>query len=397
MEDLGEGVISLINQIYTNMIPMTEAISAQIVSRINVVAAIGATLYIFGNLIKQIYYNEEINFLPYMRPFLVLMIIPLSPTITEGIDAISTEIRNAMNGSNAQISQRIEKNSELMQAAIDKKWDKIGNDETLYEQTFGNSRSDDDSGMFPIADDIKLMFGKSTDQLKIALVILIQNLLVTLMYVAEAALLLMSLCYRLILKMGFPIAITLTIFPGFTNNFISWFGKYINFSLLPSVAAMYSTISFALLDLYLQTDPADVVSGSDTQSPEFLGFAYIGILVLSLVGYLFVPSMTAMLVSVGGVGQIMGGSTRAVNAAGNTAYRSLSKAAERMDKMANRALERSGFGHAYSASVVNSPVINKAAAGKQESSAPMSGTPSVVSVKAVSSGTKKDKKTKATV
>ncbi|MGM9512464.1 type IV secretion system protein [Larkinella sp. GY13] len=340
MEDIGEGVIALINQIYANMIPTTEKMVALIISKINVVAAIGATLYIFANLIKQVYYNEEINFLPYMRPFLILMLIPISPTITDGIDTLSNEIRIAVNGSNSEISKRIESNSKLMQEAIDKKWDKIGNDEQLYEQTFGNERSQDDSGVFPISDDLKLMMGRSTDQIKIALVLLLQNLLITIMYIAEAALLLMSLCYRLILKMGFPIAITLTIFPGFTNNFITWFGKYINFSLLPAVAAMYSTIAFSLVDLYLQSNSADVVSGSDTQSPEFLGFAYIGILILALTGYLFVPSMTSMLVSIGGVGQIMGGTTRAVSQGAGTAARSLGGAAEKLGKVEKASTER---------------------------------------------------------
>ena len=330
MEDIGQGVIALINQIYNEMTPMTESIASLIISKINVVAAIGAILYIFGNLIKQIYYNEDINFLPYMRPFIILMLIPLSPKITDGIDEISNQIRNSVNGNNVQIAERIEKNSKNMQDAIDRKWDKIGNDEELYQSTFGTSKSEDNGGLFPIADDIKLLMGKKSDELKIAMILIIQNLLVTLMYIAEAALLLMSLCYRLVLKMGFPIVITLTIFPGFTNNLINWFGKYLNFSLLPAIAAMYSTIAFGLLDLYLSTDPVDVASGSDTQSPEFLGFAYIGILVLSLIGYLFVPSMTAMLVNVGGVGQIMGGSTRAVTAAGSTAYNGMSSAATKM-------------------------------------------------------------------
>lgn len=364
MEDIGQGVIGLINQIYNEMIPMTEQISAMIVGKVNIIAAIGATLYCFGNLIKQVYYNEEINFLPYMRPFLVLMLIPLSPTVTEGIDKVSTEIRQAVNGSNAKIAERIEKNSEKMQEAIDKKWDKIGNDEALYEQTFGNTRAEDDSGMFPLGDDIKLMMGRSTDQIKIALVLLIQNLLITLMYVAEAALLLMSLCYRLVLKMGFPIAITLTIFPGFTNNMIHWFGKYVNFSLLPAVAAMYSTISFGLLDLYLSSDPADVVSGSDTQNPEFLGFAYIGILCISLVGYLFVPSMTAMLVNIGGVGTIMAGSTRAVNQAAGTASRGMTNAADRIGRVASSATSGAARGAAQGAAVRSAVLSTESTAGR---------------------------------
>ncbi len=334
MESLGEGVISLINQIYNQMTPTVQSMATEIVSKINVFAAVGAILYIFGNLIRQVYYNEDINILPYMRPFVVLMLIGLSPKITAAIDTFSDGIRVAASGSNMKISERIKTNAKKMQEAVDKKWDKIGSDEELYRQTFGNSRADDDSGWFPIADDLKLMFSKSQDEIKLALVLFMQNILVALMYVAEACLLLMSLCYKLVLKMGFPIAICLTIFPGFTNNLINWFAKYINFSLLPAIAAMYSSIAFALLNLYLDNDPVDLQTGTDTQSPEFLGFAYIGILCLSLVGYFFVPSMTSMLVSVGGVGQIMGGTTKTINQAGNTASRAAGNAAQKATTVA---------------------------------------------------------------
>ncbi|PWJ53413.1 hypothetical protein CLV98_12327 [Dyadobacter jejuensis] len=351
MVDIGEGVIALINQMYTQMIPYTEQIAAVIVKKVNVVAAIGAILYIFGNLIKQIYYNEEINFLPYLRPFLILMLIPMLPLITDGIDSIATEIRTSVNGSNSKISERIHDNSKYMQDAIDRKWDRIGNDEALYKETFGSSRSNDDSGVFPIGDDIKLFMGKSTDEIKIALVLLIQNLLITLMYIAEAALLLMSLCYKLILKMGFPIVVTLTIFPGFTNNLISWFGRYVNFSLLPAVAAMYSTIAFGLMDLYLQTDPIDVASGSDTQNPEFLGFAYIGVLILCLIGYIFVPSMTSMLVTIGGVGNITGGTTRALAQASGTANRVGTNAANKISRISSNAIGGAATGAATGAAL----------------------------------------------
>src|SRR5690606_8123571 len=123
------------------------------------------------------------------------------------------------------------------------------------------SRADDDSGWFPLADDLKLMFGKTVDDIKLALVIYTQDILVAIMYIAEACLLLISMVFKLVLKMGFPITICLTIFPGFTQNLANWFAKYLNFSLLPAIAAMYSSIAFALLNLYLDNDPVNLQAG----------------------------------------------------------------------------------------------------------------------------------------
>ena len=50
--------------------------------------------------------------------------------------------------------------------------------------------------------------------------------------------------------------------------------------------------------------------GSEAQQPEFLGLAYIALLVMLLIGYVQVPSMTQMIVSVGGVGAMVQGASR---------------------------------------------------------------------------------------
>lgn len=135
------------------------------------------------------------------------------------------------------------------------------------------------------------------------------------MYIAECCVLLISIAFRIVLRIGFPITVALCIFPGFTNSLAMWFGKYINFAIMPAVAAMYSSIAFNLCKIYITSyDVNTAVSsmGIETQQPEFLGLAFIGILILSLIGYTQVPSMTAMLLSVGGVGQIVSAATRSV-------------------------------------------------------------------------------------
>jgi hypothetical protein len=53
--------------------------------------------------------------------------------------------------------------------------------------------------------------------------------------------------------------------------------------------------------------------GAEAQQPEYLGLAYIALLVMFLIGYFQVPSMTNMLVTVGGVGAMVQGATRMAN------------------------------------------------------------------------------------
>ena len=68
--------------------------------------------------------------------------------------------------------------------------------------------------------------------------------------------------------------------------------------------------------------------GVETQQPEFLGLAFIGLLFLSLIGYIQVPSMTAMLINVGGVGSIVQGATRTIQNTGKVTTNAIKKSTE---------------------------------------------------------------------
>lgn len=338
--ETGEGIMTLITQAYTELLPVARSHAAIIQGKIYTFAAIGAILYIFGNLMSQLYYvGTEINFLPYLRPFVILMLLPMSAGFANILDKFADSIRVAAGGSNAAIVARIERASDKISEAVDRKWEIIGNDPDLYQKTFGTSMSEDESN-WVFDKDLKLMMAKSADDLKIAIVMIVQNILIVLMFIAEAALFLLSMCYRLVLQMGFPITLTLCIFPGFTSALVHWFARYLNFALLPAIAALYSGISFKLLEAYLNTVTIDVnnIATSDAQNPDFLGYTFIGMLLLSLLGYFFVPSMTSMLITTGGVGQIISGTSKQ----GMRATGTLNRATGQLAGQVRSGVERAG-------------------------------------------------------
>jgi hypothetical protein len=210
--------------------------------------------------------------------------------------------------------------NEQMKKRVDEKWQNIRDDPKAYKAVFGTERADDETGFFGESlTNMNITIAQAQESFKFQMCALIQELLLALMYVAEAILFLFSIMYRLVLRMGFPIAICLCLYPGFTANLANWFGKYINFALLPAVAAMYTNICFKILLQFLNnynSSEALAQMGAETAQPEYLGMAFIAVLFMCLLGYTQIPSMTAMLVSVGGVGAISAMSTRtALNAA----------------------------------------------------------------------------------
>jgi hypothetical protein len=334
---MGESIYKIIENLYANQAALAQSKAEIIEPYARLAAGIGALIYIFSNLITQIYQNNEINFMPLLRPFVIILLIPFAPKFCTAMDNFGEVIRSKINNDNLNIADRVRKTNIEIQKKINDKWDEIGTHPEKYDAVFGKGAYEkDESGLFgELGMDFKIGFNRISEDMKFQMMTLIQNILMALMYVAECALLLVSVGYRIVLRIGFPISLALCIFPGFTSALANWFGKYLNFALLPAVAAMYSTIAFNLVDSYVSNyNVTESMSsmGVETQQPEFLGIAFIAILILALIGYLQVPSMTAMLVSVGGVGAIVQGATRNLQSTGERGSQAANKAYDQIKR-----------------------------------------------------------------
>lgn len=294
--------------LYADMTASTMDITALIESKIRAVAGIGALVYIFSRLIGQVMRNEAIDFFPYLRPFMLMVLIGLSPRICNGIDKLGESIRTVVERQNGTLYEKIGEQTKLLQQTVDAKWQEIGEHPELFRQVDPSFNPD------AFGSSLKLSVAEYSEKFKYELLSYTQDILLALMQLAECILFLISFTYRLVLRMGAPIAIALAVFPGMTGNIAEWFGKYINYTLLPTVAAVYSSIAFKVTLKYLSYyDPKTIVlgnaGGAEAHTPEYMGLAFIGILVMCLIGYCQVPSMTNMLVTVGGVGAMVQGAT----------------------------------------------------------------------------------------
>lgn len=294
--------------LYADMTASTMDITALIEAKIRAVAGIGALVYIFSRLVPQVMRSEPIDFFPYLRPFMLMVLIGLSPRICNGIDKLGESIRTAVERQNGTLYEKIAEQTKLLQQTVDAKWQEIGEHPELFRQV--DPSFDPDA----FGSSLKLSFAEYSEKFKYELLSYTQDILLALMQLAECILFLISFTYRLVLRMGAPIAIALAVFPGMSNNIAEWFGKYINYTLLPTVAAIYSSIAFKVTLKYLSYyDPKTIVlgnaGGAEAHTPEYMGLAFIGILVMCLIGYCQVPSMTNMLVTVGGVGAMVQGAT----------------------------------------------------------------------------------------
>jgi hypothetical protein len=316
---MGNGIYDIIFQLYANQAGIASGYAKLIQPYVLAGAGTGALIYIFARLITQITSNGEIDFIPFLRPFAIMLLIPASPRICTALDNFGDQVRSIITVENTNVADLVKAQTVLIQKKVDEKWAKVGSDPEYYKAVMGTDRSEDEAKFFgDVRIDLRMTFKKFQDEFKHQLLSFVQSILLSIMHIAECALLLISIAFRVVLRIGFPITVALSIFPGFSQSLATWFGKYLNFALLPAVAAMYSSIAFNLSNAYINNYDVDTAVSSlgvEAQQPEFLGLAFIGLMVMLLIGYTQVPSMTAMLVSVGGVGQIVQAATRNLQAA----------------------------------------------------------------------------------
>ena len=296
------------------------AIGTELMAASRGIAGIAGLFYIGSKISGQIVRNEGINFIPLLRPFALMILIGLIPEITNLIDATFKKVAVAAQADSESVKQRVAELQKKREQAVKKKWQQIEENEDAYNMEFGEPEDD----MFKsVSKAFNIATGKMADDFKSALYDFTQAILALLGDIAYIILYLISAIYRIILRIIAPLAIAFAIFDGLSNNVIEWFGKYINYALLPMVAGIYQNIAVTLnmgfLDeMMISGDMSSTLPGQD---PFAFGLVYTGVLIILLVLYTQIPSITNMIMVVGGSSGMIQGLTGKAAAGGMAAKR----------------------------------------------------------------------------
>lgn len=313
---LGDSIINILQSLYAAEVGTANTLASTITGKLNVIAAIAALLYIFSSLTVQVVQNQSVNFFPLLRPFVLLLLIPYSGEICSAIDTTVNEIKVSVTAKTGSIEQKIQATNNKLIALIDKKWETIANNKEAYEAAYpGRSYTEDSESFYGAGQafiDIKTGFNKWNEQMEFSFLKVLQSILLGLTFVAEAILLMLSIAYRTILRAVFPISLVVAMFPGFSGNLSSWFGRYLNSAFLPMVAAIYTSFVFTIIEKYVTSyDVESSLSklGQETVDPTYLGMGFTVVLAMALCGYLMIPTMTSWIVSSGGMQHATAGIT----------------------------------------------------------------------------------------
>ena len=299
-------------------------IGVELMNASRAIAGIAGLFYIASKISGQIIRNEGINFIPLLRPFALMILIGLVPQITTLIDTTFQKVAVAAQADNESVKNRVAMLQKKREEAVKKKWKEIEDNDDAYAMEFGEPGDD----MFAaVTKSFNIAVGKMSDDFKSAMYDFTQSMMSLLGDIAYIILYLISAVYRIILRIVAPLAIAFAIFDGLSNNVLEWFGKYVNYALLPMVAGIYQNIAVTLNMGFLDEMMAsgDMSSTLPSQDPFAFGLVYTGVLIILLVLYMQIPSITNMIMVVGGSSGIIQGLTGKVASSTNTAGRFGSK------------------------------------------------------------------------
>ena len=316
------GLQTTLDQLYTNMLPMC----SQLIGVGQALAGLAALGFIGIRVGQHIAQAEPVNVFPLLRPFAIGIIIFLYTDFIGGINAVLGPIVNAtdamVTNANASIANLLQQKEAALQGSPNNQLyagpDGSG-DPTLWQVYTAGSPADPAS-MLTTAFSFQL--SKSFFNLKNVIKVWLSEVL-EIVYEAAALCINTIRTFNLIvLAILGPIVLGLSVFDVFRNSLSTWLARYVNVFLWMAVANIFGAIIATIQAQMIKLDIQQIQSNGSTYFSSG-DLAYLIFLLIGILGYFVVPSVSSYIVqAVGGdavagkVGKVIRSSSEKVVRAG---------------------------------------------------------------------------------
>ncbi|HRQ18287.1 MAG TPA: conjugative transposon protein TraJ [Agriterribacter sp.] len=295
----------VLRSLYDEMIPL----SADMAAVAKGLAGLGALFYVALKVWQALSRAEPIDMFPLLRPFALGICIMFFPTIVLGsINAILSPVVKGTHGIlDAQVldlNKLQQQKDQLEREAM------LRNPETAYlvsDEEFDKML--DELGWSP--SDIATMTGMYLDRQAYKLEKVIKdwfrNLLEILFQAAALVIDTIRTFFLIVLSILGPIAFAISVWDGFQSTLTQWITRYVSVYLWLPVADLFSSMLAKIQSLILQKD---IESLSDPNFiPDTSGTVYIIFMIIGIIGYFTIPTVTGWIIQAGGAGNF----TRNIN------------------------------------------------------------------------------------
>ena len=295
----------VLRSLYDDMMPLAGDMAAVAKG----LAGLGALFYVALKVWQALSRAEPIDVFPLLRPFALGLCIMFFPTIVLG--TINAVLSPVVTGTHAILEDQVLDLNILQQQKDQLEYEAmVRNPETAYmvsDEEFDKKL--DELGWSP--SDIGTMAGMYMDrtgyQIEKAIKDWFRNLLEILFQAAALVIDTIRTFFLIVLSILGPIAFAISVWDGFQSTLTQWLTRYISVYLWLPVSDLFSSMLARIQSLILERDIEMLTD--PTYIPDTSNTVYIIFMIIGIIGYFTIPTVTGWVIQAGGAGNF----TRNVN------------------------------------------------------------------------------------
>ena len=295
----------LLRSLYDDMMPLAGDMAAVAKG----LAGLGALFYVALKVWQALSRAEPIDMFPLLRPFALGLCIMFFPTIVLG--TINAVLSPVVVGTHQILEDQVLDLNQLQQQKDQLEYEAmVRNPETAYmvsDEEFDKKL--DELGWSP--SDIGTMAGMYMDRqaykIEKAIKDWFRNLLEILFQAAALVIDTIRTFFLIVLSILGPIAFAISVWDGFQSTLTQWLTRYISVYLWLPVSDLFSSMLARIQSLIIERDIQ--MLSDPTFIPDTSNTVYIIFMIIGIVGYFTIPTVTGWIIQAGGAGNF----TRNVN------------------------------------------------------------------------------------
>lgn len=305
----------VLRSLYDEMLPL----SADMAAVAKGVAGLGALFYVAIKVWQALSRAEPIDMYPLLRPFALGLCIMFFPTLVLG--TINAVLSPVVTGTHAILETQVLDLNELQAKKDQLEYESmIRNPETAY--LVSNEEFDkklEELGWSP--SDLMTMSGMYLERQGYRMEQWVKNafreFLEVLFQAAALVIDTIRTFFLIVLSILGPIAFAISVWDGFQSTLTQWLTRYVSVYLWLPVSDLFSSMLAKIQSLIIERD-IEMLS-DPTFVPDTGNTVYIIFMIIGIVGYFTIPTVTGWIIQAGGAGNFMRNVNQTAMKAGNVA------------------------------------------------------------------------------
>lgn len=305
----------LLRSLYDDMMPLAGDMAAVAKG----LAGLGALFYVALKVWQALSRAEPIDMFPLLRPFALGLCIMFFPTIVLG--TINAVLSPVVTGTHQILEDQVLDLNKLQQQKDQLEYEAmVRNPETAYmvsDEEFDKKL--DELGWSP--SDIGTMAGMYMDRqaykIEKAIKDWFRNLLEILFQAAALVIDTIRTFFLIVLSILGPIAFAISVWDGFQSTLTQWITRYVSVYLWLPVSDLFSSMLARIQSLIIERDIQKL--SDPTFIPDTSNTVYIIFMIIGIIGYFTIPTVTGWVIQAGGAGNFTRNVNQAAMKTGNIA------------------------------------------------------------------------------